>query len=191
MTGDAHAIVVGLGALGSPAALYLAAAGVGRIGVVDPAVVEPDDPEREVLHFAPDIGLPKAENAAVKLRALNRSVHVEPYPAELTADNGVAIVAGADVVVDCTGGPVAEDACRTAGVPLVWATLAGGGQVVTIEPGATPSVRFTNPAAADGETHAALAGVLGSLQALEALRLLGRRRDEFPSGDVPAPAQSI
>lgn len=188
MIQDAHAIVVGLGALGSPAALYLAAAGVGRIGVVDPAVVEPDDPAREILHFAPDIGLPKAENAAVKLRALNRGVHVEAYPAELTPANGLAIVAGADVVLDCTGGPAAEDVCREAGVPLVWASLADGGQVVSAEPGETPRVRRMDL----GETSfAALAGAVGSAQALEALRLLGRRRDESLSGTAPAGAQSV
>lgn len=192
MIEHAHAIVVGLGALGSPAALYLAAAGVGRIGVVDAAVVGEDDPARALLHFAPDVGLPKAENAAVKLRALNRDVHVEPYPAELTADNGLAIVAGADVVLACTGGPVAEDACREAGVPLVWASLEGGGRVVSVQPGEEPRVLHADPAGAGGGGEpAALAGVIGSLQALEALRLLERRRDESLSGAVPAPAQSL
>ena len=185
---EAHAIVVGLGAIGSPAALYLAAAGVGRIGVVDPAVVEPDDPAREILHFAPDIGLPKAENAAVKLRALNRDVHVEAYPAELTAENGLAIVAGADVVLDCTGRAVAEDVCREAGVPLVWASVAEGGQVVSAEPGRAAHIRRLDL----GEpTLAALAGAVGSAQALEALRLLRRRRDESLSRGVPAGAQSV
>jgi molybdopterin-synthase adenylyltransferase len=188
MTADVHVIVVGLGATGSPAALYLAAAGVGRIGVVDPAVVEPDDPAREILHFAPDIGLPKAENAAVKLRALNRDVHVEPYPAELTADNGYAIVAGADVVVDCTGARVAGAACREAGIPVVWGSLGNGGQVVSVEPGQTPQVRSLD---LGEEAPAALAGVVGSLQALEALRVLARRRDESPARAVPAPAQSV
>jgi molybdopterin-synthase adenylyltransferase len=185
---DAHAIVVGLGALGSPAALYLAAAGVGRLGVVDPAVVEPGDPAREILHFAPDIGLPKAENAAVKLRALNRDVHVEPYPAELTAENGLAIVAGADVVLDCTRARVADAACRETGTPLVWGSLADGGRVVSVEPGQTPRERSLD---LGEDAPAALAGVVGSLQALEALRLLGRGRDESPSRAVPATAQSV
>lgn len=187
---NAHAIVVGLGSIGSPAALYLAAAGVGRLGVVDPAVVEEDDPARAILHFAPDIGLPKAENAAVKLRALNRAVHVEPYPAELTAENGVAIVAGADVVLDSTGESVAIEACREAGVPLVTASLAGGGRVVVVEPGAEASVRWESPIAIGDRAPAALAGVVGSMQALEALRLLAGR-DEYPSGAMPAGAQSV
>ena len=216
----AHAIVVGLGAVGSPAALYLAAAGVGRIGVVDPAVVEPGDPSRAVLHFAPDIGLPKAENAAVKLRALNRDVHVERYPAEVTPENGFAIVAGADLVLDCTGGLVVNDACCEAGVPLVWASLAEGGRVMSVEPGTTACVRCAWPAVpaaaerpsaaptAAERSPAALAGVVGSMQALEALRILGggsargelagvggtrvpvARRDECPSCAVPAAAQS-
>ena len=191
MNEHAHAIVVGLGALGSPAALYLAAAGVGRIGVVDPAAVGEEDPARAILHFAPDIGLPKAENAAVKLRALNREVHVEPYPAELTADNGFAIVAGADVVLNCTGSPAVDDACREAGVPLVAASLDDGGQVVSVEPGQPPSVRRLGLATPDAEeAPAALAGAVGSAQALEALRLL-RRRDESPSRAVPAAGQSV
>src|SRR5947208_8490586 len=99
---SASAIVVGAGALGSPAALYLAAAGVGRIGIVDCDAVELSNLHRQPLHFTPDIGLGKADNAAVKLGALNPEAIVEPYPVELTTENAEAIVTGADVVVDCT-----------------------------------------------------------------------------------------
>jgi predicted ThiF/HesA family dinucleotide-utilizing enzyme len=180
----AHAIVVGLGALGSPAALYLAAAGVERLGVVDPGVVEEDDPTRAILHFAPDVGLPKAENAAVKLRALNRAVHVEPYPAELTAANALAILADADVVLDCTG----RRAVAEAPAPIVWASLAGGGSVGLVEPEGAERVVWRGEAEAGGHASA-LAGVVGSMQALEALRVLARR-DEYPSPAAPAGAQS-
>src|SRR5947209_19437937 len=95
----ASVIVVGTGALGSPAATYLAAAGVGRLGIVDSDLVELSNLARQPLHFTPDVGLAKVEAAAVKLRALNPEVVVDPYPARLDSSNAEAIVAGADVVV--------------------------------------------------------------------------------------------
>src|SRR5207248_11140394 len=97
----ASAIVVGAGALGSPAAMYLTAAGIGRIGVVDSDAVELSNLHRQLLHFTPDVGVAKAENAAVKLRALNPEVVVDAYPARLDASNAEAIFTGAGVVLDC------------------------------------------------------------------------------------------
>ncbi|MDQ3936522.1 MAG: HesA/MoeB/ThiF family protein [Actinomycetota bacterium] len=176
---DASAIVVGAGALGSPAALYLAAAGVGRIGVVDPAEVELGDLQRQPLHFTPDLTLPKAQNAAVKLRALNPEVQVEPYPARLVELNGEAIVAGADVVLDCTNdfesSRAVNDACCSARVPFVTGAVGGlGGFVLAVAPGETACHRCALPEDPGRATGAlgALAGVVGSLQALEALKLL-------------------
>jgi molybdopterin/thiamine biosynthesis adenylyltransferase len=169
----AGAIVVGLGSLGSPVALYLAAAGVGRIGVVDPAVVEPEDLDRQPLHFTPDLGVPKAQNAAVKLRALNPEVHVEPYPARLDELNGEAIVMGADVVVDCVGSALVSDACCAAGVPFVTASVSGlRGEVLSVRPGESACRRCAAMEEATGRAPGALAGVVGSIQALEALKLL-------------------
>jgi molybdopterin/thiamine biosynthesis adenylyltransferase len=212
---DAHVIVVGLGSLGSPAALYLAAAGVGRLGVVDPAVVELGDLPRQPLHFTPDLGIPKAQNAAVKLRALNPEVVIEPYPARVDADNAPAIVAGADVVVDCTGGVEVNDACCAAGIPLVWGATTG--HVLAVRPGESACLRcaFGGELPLRLRGPGALAGIVGSMQALEALKLLtgmGRplldtllqfdgetmegallpvaRRDECPSCALPAAAQS-
>ena len=211
----ATAIVVGLGSLGSPVALYLAAAGVGRLGVVDPAVVELADLPRQPLHFTPDLGVPKAQNAAVKLRALNPEVVVEAYPARLEAFNAPAIVAGADLVVDCTGGLDANDACCAAGIPLVWG--APSGHVLAVQPGATPCVRCAFPGGPppDAPPLGAAAGITGSIQALAALHLLGgtgiarpgtllhldpstaeqtsiplQHRDDCPACGVPAAAQS-
>src|SRR3954470_7105960 len=83
----ANVIVVGLGALGSPVATYLAAAGVGRIGVVDSDAVELSNLHRQPLHFTPDLGIGKADNAAVKLGALNPEVLVEPYPVRVEEMN--------------------------------------------------------------------------------------------------------
>jgi molybdopterin/thiamine biosynthesis adenylyltransferase len=212
---EANAIVVGLGSLGSPVALYLAAAGVGRLGVVDPAVVELGDLSRQPLHFTPDLGVPKAQNAAVKLRALNPEIVVEPYPARVDAGNALAIVAGADVVVDCTGGAEVNDACCAAGIPLVWGATTG--HVLAVRPGESACLRCVYPSELPLRLRGpgALAGIVGSMQALEALKQLsgvGRplldtllqfdgetmeqallpvaRRDECPSCAVPAPAQS-
>lgn len=179
------AIVVGLGALGSPAATYLAAAGVGRLGVVDAGVVELADLQRQVLHFTPDVGLPKAENAGVKLRALNPEVQVDPYPAWLDGANAEAICTGADVVLDCGGSAetrqAVNDACCALGVPLVTGSADGlSGAVMSVVPGRSACRCCAGEAApgalrADGGSAQAvggLAGAVGSLQALEALKLL-------------------
>lgn len=183
----ATAIVVGAGALGSPVCLYLAAAGVGRIGVVDPDPVELSNLHRQPLHFTPDLGVPKAQNAAVKLRALNPEVQVDPYPARLDAQNGEAIVTGADVVVDCTDSfesrYAVNDACCAAGVPLVSGAVLGlGGLVLTVRPGESACYRCafaveppagSVPSCREAGVLGAVAGIVGSIQALEALKLLG------------------
>ena len=183
---DANAIVVGAGALGSPACLYLAAAGVGRIGVVDPDPVELSNLHRQPLHFTPDLTVPKAQNAAVKLRALNPEIHVEPYPARLDAMNGEAIVMGADVVLDCTDSfesrYAVNDACCAAGVPFVSAAVLGlTGQVLTVRPRESACYRCAFPAepppgsvpsCREAGVLGAMAGIVGSIQALEALKLL-------------------
>src|SRR3954452_23388809 len=117
----ATAIVVGAGALGSPAATYLVAAGVGHLGVVDEDVVELSNLHRQPLHFTPDLGLPKATNAMVKLGALNPEIQVDQYPVRLEEQNAEAIVMGADLVLDCSDTfetrYVVNDACCSQGVP--------------------------------------------------------------------------
>jgi molybdopterin-synthase adenylyltransferase len=180
------AIVVGAGALGSPAGLYLAAAGLGRIGVVDSDDVELSNLHRQPLHYTPDIGLRKADNAAVKLRALNPEVEVDPYPARLGPENAEAIITGADVVVDCADSfetrYVVNDACCALGVPLVEGAVLGlGGQVMSSIPGRTACYRcaFPTPPSPDSVPSCreagvlgAVAGIVGSIQALEAIKLL-------------------
>jgi molybdopterin/thiamine biosynthesis adenylyltransferase len=190
----ATAIVIGAGALGSPAATYLAAAGVGRVGMVDGDWVEISNLQRQFLHYTPDIDAQKAESAAQKLGVLNTEITVEPYPVEIDADNVEAIVLGVDVVLDCTDSfetrYLINDACCAAQVPLIEAGALGfGGMVFAIRPGETACYRCAFPTApVDAPTCAevgmlgAAAGVIGSLQALEALKLLAGVGE--PPGDV-------
>jgi molybdopterin/thiamine biosynthesis adenylyltransferase len=184
----ASAIVVGAGALGSPVALYLAAAGVGRIGIVDSDVVELSNLHRQPLHFTPDIGIGKAGNAAVKLGALNPETVVDPYPVELTPENAEPIVVGADVVVDCSDSfptrYAVNDACCAQGVPLVEAGVLGfDGLVLSIRPGESACYRCAFPteppegsvtSCREAGVVGAMAGIVGSIQALEALKILAR-----------------
>jgi adenylyltransferase/sulfurtransferase len=177
-------IVIGLGALGSPVAMYLAGAGVGSLGVVDSDVVELSNLHRQPLHFTPDLGLPKASNAVVKLSALNTEILVQDYPVRLEEANAEAIVMGADLVVDCSDSfetrYLVNDACCSQGVPLVEAGVLGfDGLVMSIVPGesacyrcAFPTAPASAPSCREAGVLGAMAGVIGSIQALEALKLL-------------------
>jgi molybdopterin/thiamine biosynthesis adenylyltransferase len=180
----ANVIVVGLGALGSPVATYLAAAGVGHLGVVDEDAVELSNLHRQPLHFTPDVGLSKAVNAAVKLSALNPECVVDPYPVRLEEMNAEPIVMGADLVVDCSDTfatrYLVNDACCAQGIPLVEAGVLGfGGLVMAIRPGESACYRCAFPvepadvpSCREAGVLGAMAGVVGSIQALEALKLL-------------------
>ena len=183
----ASAVVVGAGALGSPAATYLVAAGIGRLGVVDGDTVELSNLHRQPLHMTPDVGAPKAEVAAAKLGLLNPEGIVEPYPVVLDAANAEAIVMGADVVVDCTDSfesrYALNDACCAQRVPLVEGAVVGfEGMVLSVLPGESACYRCAFPTVPAAETRrscreagvlGAMAGVVGSIQALEALKLVG------------------
>jgi molybdopterin/thiamine biosynthesis adenylyltransferase len=183
---SAMAIVVGAGALGSPVLLYLVAAGVGHIGIVDSDRVELSNLHRQPLHFTPDVGRQKAENAALKLSFLNPEVQLEPYPVRIDEDNAQAIVAGADVVVDCSDSfdtrYTVNDACCAQGVALVEAGVMGfQGLVIAIRPGASACYRCafpvppppgSVPSCREAGVLGAMAGAVGCLQALEAIKLL-------------------
>jgi molybdopterin/thiamine biosynthesis adenylyltransferase len=182
----AGVLVVGAGALGAPVAMYLAGAGVGRLGIVDSDAVELSNLHRQLLHFTPDVGVPKAHSAAAKLAFLNPGVVVEPYQVRLEAANAAGLVEGSDLVVDCSDSfatrYAVNAACCAAGVPLVEGGVAGtSGLVMAIRPGESACYRcaFPQPPPAGSVPTCAQAGVLGpaagvigSLQALEALTLL-------------------
>ena len=181
-----RAIVVGAGALGSPVSTYLAAAGVGTLGVVDGREVELSNLHRQPLYMTPDVGNRKADVAAGKLALLNPEVVVEPFPATLEASNAEAIVMGADVVVDCTDSfesrYVVNDACCAQGIALVEAGVVGHeGLVLSIRPGRSACYRCAFPTAPPAAERGscreagvlgAMAGIVGSIQAFEAIKLL-------------------
>jgi molybdopterin-synthase adenylyltransferase len=181
---EASVLVIGAGALGSPVALYLAGAGVGRLGIADDDAVELSNLHRQLLHFTPDLGVPKAESAAAKLRFLNPDTVVEPYQVRVEEENAAALVEGQSVVVDCSDSfatrYAVNAACCAARVPLVEAGVLGmSGLVMSIKPGRTACYRCAFPTApvdaprcADAGVLGPAAGVIGSLQALEAMKLL-------------------
>ena len=147
---EASVLVIGAGALGSPVAMYLAGAGVGRLGIVDDDAVELSNLHRQLLHFTPDVGVPKAESAAAKLRFLNPDVVVEPYQTRVDAANAAAVVEGQDLVVDCSDAfatrYAVNAACCAAGVPLVEAGVLGmSGLVMSVKPGRTACYRCAFP----------------------------------------------
>ena len=182
--GAASVLIVGAGALGSPVALYLAGAGVGRLGIVDDDEVELSNLHRQILHFTPDLGTPKAHSAAAKVGFLNPDVVVEPYQVRLDTSNAAGLIEGADLVVDCSDSfetrYAVNAACCAARIPLLEAGLLGtSGLVMGIRPGETACYRCAFPEAPPSAPTCAQAGVLGpaagaigSLQALEALKLL-------------------
>ena len=183
---SASAMVVGAGALGSPALAYLAGAGVGRIGVVDDGEVELSNLPRQPLHFTPDVGMNKSVSATAKLNLMNPTSMVETYPARLEEMNAEAIFAGADVVLDCSDTfatrYVVNDACCALGIPLVEAGVLGfDGLVMAIRPGESACYRCafavepepgSVPSCREAGVLGPVAGIVGSIQALEALKLL-------------------
>ena len=181
---EASVLVIGAGALGAPVALYLAGAGVGRIGILDDDAVELSNLHRQLLHFTPDVGVAKAESAAAKLRYLNPDIVIEPYQVHADAENAAALVEGQNLVVDCSDSfatrYAVNAACCAARVPLVEAGVLGvSGLVMSIKPGRTACYRCAFPVephdaprCADAGVLGPAAGVIGSLQALEALKLL-------------------
>lgn len=179
-------LIVGCGGLGAPAALYLAAAGVGTIGIMDADVVDITNLQRQVIHFTPDVGRPKVESAAEKMRAINPDVAVRPYPERLTAANAGSILPGYDFVIDATDSFASKflvaDACHFAGRPYVHAgILRFEGQVITVLPGRTTCYRCVFhepppagavPSCSQAGVLGVLAGVVGTLQATEAVKFL-------------------
>ncbi len=179
-------LLVGAGGLGSPAALYLAAAGVGTLGLMDADVVDLSNLQRQIAHATPDIGRPKVDSAAAKIQALNPDVAVRTHRERLTAANARAILCDYDFVIDGTDNFASKflvaDACHFAGKPYSHAgILKFDGQTMTVLPGQTACYRCvfnappppgSVPSCSQAGVLGVLAGVMGTLQATEALKFL-------------------
>lgn len=178
---DAKVLVVGLGGLGSPAAFYLAAAGVGTVGLLDSDTVALSNLQRQILHATERVGHPKAASAAETLSRLNPEVTLHGYEERLTEATAPARLGEYDLVVEACDTFEAKflvnDACVALGKPFTTAGVVGlSGQAMLVAPGRTPCLRCLLPdppdeIAGQGVLGAA-AGVLGCLEALEALRWL-------------------
>ena len=187
----ARALLVGAGGLGSPAALYLAAAGVGTLGVVDPDVVDATNLQRQVLHGTSDLDRLKVDSAKEALSDLNPHVHVETYPQKLASHNAMGIVAEYDVVVDGSDNfptrYLVNDACVLSGKPNVYGAVhrwEGQPAVFATKGGPCYRCLFREPPppgmvpnCAEAGVFGALPGVVGAAQALEAIKLLLRVGD--------------
>jgi adenylyltransferase/sulfurtransferase len=182
----ASVLLVGAGGLGSPAALYLAAAGVGRIGIVEFDVVDETNLQRQILHDTAWVGRPKLESAAARLSLLNPHVRVEAHAAALTRENALDVLAGYDVVVDGTDNfetrYLANDACYFLKKPNVYGSIFRfEGQASVFWPDRGPCYRclFPQPpppglvpSCAEGGVLGILPGVIGAIQATEAVKVL-------------------
>ncbi|MDR2075338.1 MAG: molybdopterin-synthase adenylyltransferase MoeB [Desulfovibrio sp.] len=183
---ESRVLVVGAGGLGSPAALYLAAAGVGTIGIVDADVVDLSNLQRQILHSTPDVGRAKVESARETLEALNPEVTVQVSRLRLSADNILDRIRDYDFILDGTDNFPAKflinDACVIARKPFSHAGIIRfQGQMMTYVPGRGPCYRcvFENPPPPDAVPTCsqagiigAMGGVIGSLQAMEAVKYL-------------------
>ena len=190
----ARVLVIGAGGLGAPAILYLAAAGVGAIGIVDNDTVALSNLQRQVIHATPDIGVLKVDSAASAIRRLNPHVKVEAHPVRLAAANALDLIGRYDIVADGSDNfatrYLVSDACFLAGKPLVSGAVGiFDGTLTTLRPheraaDGTPNPTFrclfpeppppgAVPACAEAGILGALTGVLGSLMALEVIRETG------------------
>lgn len=182
----ARVLLVGLGGLGSPAALYLAAAGIGTMGLLDDDSVERSNLQRQVLYGERDLGRSKVDAAADRLSDANPLVHLELHRVRLTADNAPTLVGAYDVVLDGSDNfatrYLVNDACVLAGRPDVYGSvLRFGGQVTVFDPPRGPCYRCLHPtppppglvaSCAEAGVLGAMPGVVGALQAMEALKLV-------------------
>lgn len=180
----AGVLIIGAGGLGSPCALYLAAAGVGKIGIVDSDAVEVNNLQRQIIHSAANIHKLKAESAKERINALNPDVEVIPYTFRVTSKNILDIIKGYDIIVDGSDNfptkYLVNDACVFSGKPL----SCGGifkfdGQTMLIIPGQSACYRclFPEPPASAPSCHetgilGTTAGVIGTIQANEALKYI-------------------
>ncbi|GAB3810513.1 adenylyltransferase/sulfurtransferase MoeZ [Tessaracoccus terricola] len=182
----ARVLVMGAGGLGSPVLLYLGAAGVGTIGIVDDDVVDATNLQRQVIHATPDVGRAKTTSAAEKVRALNPAVEVVEHNLRLTSENALEVLADYDLVIDGTDNfptrYLVSDAAEILGMPCVWgAIFQFAGQVAVFDAASGPTYRDvfpeppapgTVPSCAEGGVVGVLPGMVGTAMANEAVKLI-------------------
>ncbi|KAL1794891.1 hypothetical protein ACET3X_006707 [Alternaria dauci] len=204
---DARVLIVGVGGLGCPAAAYLVGAGVGTVGLVDDDVVEESNLHRQILHSTARIAMTKVESAMVALKSLNPNVTLIPHISRLSPETAISIFKEYDLVLDCTDTPASRylisDACVLLRKPLVSASaLRIDGQMMVLnnpplppgDPNGGPCYRCVFPkppppesvvSCGDGGILGPVVGVMGVLQALEAIKVLTQRPTTTPA-DPPS-----
>lgn len=179
-------LIIGAGGLGSPVAMYLAAAGIGTIGIADADVVDLSNLQRQIAHTTEDIGKAKIISIQEKIHKMNPDVVVQTYPMFVDSENILQLVSDYDFIVDCTDDFSAKflinDACVLAKKPFCHAGISRfQGQLMTYVPGKGPCYRcvFQSPPSENAVPNCrqvgiigAMAGVIGSLQAMEAMKYL-------------------
>ena len=182
----ARILLIGAGGLGSPAALYLSAAGVGTLGLVDFDVVDVTNLQRQVLHGTGDVGHPKLESARARIHDMNPHVHVETYETRLTSENALEIMRDYDVIVDGTDNfatrYLTNDACVMLDKPNVYGSIyrfEGQASVFALPDGPCYRCLFPDPpppgmvpSCAEGGVLGVLCASIGSIQVNEAIKLL-------------------
>ena len=181
----ARVLVIGAGGLGSPVLLYLAAAGVGTLGIVDYDNVDETNLQRQIIHSETEIGLSKTESACKSVRALNHSVQTIVHNERLTAENAVRIIREYDFVVDCCDNYATKflinDVCVAEGKPYSHGAISAmRGEAMTCIPGSADYRRvFSDPPQEDNTGDSSqtgvlgsVAGVIGSIQATEVIKYL-------------------
>lgn len=183
---DGKILIIGVGGLGSPIALYLAAAGVGTIGIADADKVELSNLQRQIAHNTGDIDRPKVISAKEKMSAMNPDITVNIYQKRINAENINSVIAEYDFIIDATDNFASKflinDACVLSGIPFSHGgVLQFDGQTITVKPGETPCYRciFPTPPPDDliptcsqAGVMGVLPGVIGTIQATEALKFL-------------------
>ncbi len=182
---QASVLVVGAGGLGSPAALYLAAAGIGRLGLCDFDVVERSNLQRQILHSTDTVGTPKVASGAARLKELNPEIEIVAIDTALSNQNAESVLTGYDVVIDGTDSfetrYVINDAAQKLGIPVVHGSILRFEGQVTVFPPNGPCYRCLFPVAPPPELApncstagvlGVLPGVIGSMQATEAIKLI-------------------
>jgi len=183
---ESKILLIGAGGLGSPAGLYLAAAGVGTLGFVDDDVVDLSNLQRQILHGMSDIGRPKTESAKDTISEINPDVNVIPHSTRITSENAFSILEPYDLIVDgCDNMPtryLLNDACVMLGKPIVHGSIFQfEGQVTVFYPGKGPCYRCLYPeppppgmvpSCQEAGVFGILPGIIGTAQAIEAIKIL-------------------